>query len=127
MPITLDEAQVRAHLTMPDLIEAMAGALASFSSGTVTQPVRTVLDIGGRGFFGLRPAHVPDPDVFGAKLVTVFHENVERGLPSHLATILLFDSHTGELRAILDGRYITEARTAAVSAVSARYLARPDA
>ncbi len=60
------------------------------------------------------------------KLVTVYHSNLERELPSHLATILLFDPETGALSAILDGRYITEARTAAVSAVSAKKLARPD-
>jgi alanine dehydrogenase len=67
------------------------------------------------------------PARLGAKLVTVFNQNEARGLPSHLATILLFDPETGELQAILDGRYITEARTAAVSAVSTRHLARADA
>ena len=63
----------------------------------------------------------------GTKLVTVFGGNHERGLPSHLASILLLDPDTGALRAVLDGRYITEARTAAVSAVSSRLLARPRA
>jgi alanine dehydrogenase len=60
----------------------------------------------------------------GAKLVTVFGSNAARGLPSHLATIMLLDPETGALLALLDGRYITEARTAAVSAVSSRFLAR---
>jgi len=63
----------------------------------------------------------------GAKLVTVFGQNESRGLPSHLATILLLDPDTGALVGLLDGRYITEARTAAVSAVSARHLARTNA
>jgi len=63
----------------------------------------------------------------GAKLVTVFGENHKRDLPSHLATILLLDPETGALQAIMDGRYITEARTAAVSAVSTRFLAKPEA
>jgi ornithine cyclodeaminase len=73
------------------------------------------------------PAYIPQPARMGAKLVTVFGGNETRGLPSHLATILLLDADTGALEAILDGRYITEARTAAVSAVSARHLARADA
>jgi ornithine cyclodeaminase len=73
------------------------------------------------------PAYVGQPARLGAKLVTVFNENHTRGLPSHLATIVLLDPETGALVALLDGRYITEARTAAVSAVSARYLARASA
>ena len=59
----------------------------------------------------------------GAKLVTVFEQNHAKGLPSHLASIVLLDPETGALKALLDGRYITEARTAAVSAVSSRLLA----
>jgi ornithine cyclodeaminase len=90
--------------------------------------VRTVLTVGPtKAFFGVMPAYMPQPARLGAKLVTVFAGNEARGLPSHLATILLLDPETGALEAILDGRYITEARTAAVSAVSARHLARADA
>jgi alanine dehydrogenase len=70
------------------------------------------------------PALAHDPAALGAKLVTVFGGNAERGLPSHLASIVLLDPGTGALLALLDGRYITEARTAAVSALSSRLLAR---
>jgi alanine dehydrogenase len=128
MPLLLDEDAVRALLPMEDLIPAMASALADFSAGRVTQPLRTVLEIGAaRNFFGSMPAHVPAQHALGTKLVTVFGRNHERGLPSHLATILLLDEETGALQAIMDGRYITEARTAAVSALSVQQLARPDA
>jgi ornithine cyclodeaminase len=113
---------------MSDLIEAMEDALARFSAGDVLQPVRTVLTVGPtKAYFGLMPAYMPQPARLGAKLVTVFGNNEARGLPSHLATIVLLDPDTGALQAILDGRYITEARTAAVSAVSARHLARAEA
>ena len=126
--LILDESAVRAVLPMSELIEAMGGALAEFSSGRVVQPLRTVLEIGaGKNFFGVMPAHVPSQQALGTKLVTVFGRNAERGLPSHLATILLLDEETGGLLAVMDGRYITEARTAAVSAVSVQHLARPDA
>ena len=57
----------------------------------------------------------------------MYHSNAARGLPSHLATIVLLDPETGALQAVMDGRYITEARTAAVSAASAKHLARQDA
>lgn len=128
MPLLLTEPDVRAVLTMPDLIAAMEKALEAFSAGAVVQPVRTVLDIADHhAFFALMPAYLGSTPALGAKLVTVYHSNLERGLPSHLATIILLDPETGALSAILDGRYITEARTAAVSAVSVKKLARADA
>ena len=113
---------------MGELIAAMEAALARFSAGEVLQPVRSVLTVGPtKAYFGLMPAYVPNPGSLGAKLVTVFADNPSKQLPSHLATILLLDPETGALQAIMDGRYITEARTAAVSAVSARFLAKRDA
>jgi alanine dehydrogenase len=128
MCLILTESDVRTVLPMPDLIDAMDLALAEFSAGRVVQPVRSVLEVGpDRAFFGIMPAAVAAPAAVGAKLVTVYHRNHERGMPSHLATIVLLDPETGSLVAILDGRFITEARTAAVSAVSVRRLARPDA
>lgn len=131
MPLLLTEADVRRVLPMPDLITTMAGALADFSAGRVNQPVRTVLEVGpAKNYYGIMPAARTDADgrgTMGAKLVTVYHGNHARGLTSHLATIVLLDAETGALRALLDGRYITEARTAAVSAVSVDRMARPDA
>lgn len=128
MPLVLTEADVRSLLSMDDLIETMEVALADFSAGAVTQPVRTVLDVGDRkSFYGLMPAWMPSRPALGTKLVTVFEGNAARNLPTHLATIVLLDPETGALQALLDGRYITEARTAAVSAVSVTHLARESA
>jgi alanine dehydrogenase len=124
----LNEQQVHSLLPMGDLIAAMESALAKFSACEVLQPVRSVLTVGPtKAYFGLMPAYVPSPASLGAKLVTVFGENHKKQLPSHLATIMLLDPETGALLAMLDGRYITEARTAAVSAVSTRFLGRADA
>ncbi len=124
----LTEQQVHSLLPMSDLIAAMESALAKFSSREVLQPVRSVLTVGPtQAYFGLMPAYIPAPASLGAKLVTVFGDNHKKNLPSHLATILLLDPETGALLALMDGRYITEARTAAVSAVSTRFLAKADA
>lgn len=124
----LNESQVKSVLPMSDLIQVMEEAVARFSDGQALQPVRTVLTVGPtRAYFGVMPAYMPNPERLGMKLVTVFNSNEQRGLPSHLATIVLLDPETGALAAVMDGRYLTEARTAAVSAVSARHLARPDA
>ncbi len=111
---------------MGELIEAMESALAAFSSGRVTQPVRTAFELREMAFFALMPAYDQDRAILGAKLVSVIAGNAAKGLPTHLAAISLFDPVTGELLAVMDGRYITEVRTAAVSAVSVRHLARAE-
>ena len=123
----LTEADVARLVTPDDLIDAMEDAVRRFSAGEVVQPVRTVLSFGPHEFFGLMPAYVQEPAMLGAKLVTVCPGNTAIDLPSHLATILLFSPKTGALVALMDGRYITAARTAAVSAISADVLARDDA
>src|SRR5258708_38629423 len=130
----LTEADVKAVLTMDDLIETMAGALRAFSAKDVAQPVRTIISVGGDdAFFGSMPAFVRaggaagSGAALGSKLVTVFGANHAKGRPSPPASIVLFEPETGALLALLDGRYITEARTAAVSAVSSRLLARKTA
>lgn len=124
----LTEEHVRSVLPMEDLIACMESALARFSAGEVQQPVRTALLVGPeRNWWGLMPAYVDHPRAMGAKIVTVFAANASRGLHTHQAAIVLLDPDTGALMALMDGRYITEARTGAVSAVSARHLARADA
>jgi thiomorpholine-carboxylate dehydrogenase len=121
-PLFLDEAQVRQHLRMADLIPAMEKALIDFSSGKVTQPVRSVIKVDPPGgFFGMMPALTPEG--LGLKIVTFYPKNVERGLPTHMATISLVDPETGTPLAVMDGRLITEMRTAAVSAVATNLLA----
>jgi ornithine cyclodeaminase len=128
VPVLLTESDVRTVLTLPDLIEAMQAALIAFSAHRVQQPLRTVVEFGKeKSFFGVMPAFLPDAPALGTKLVTVVGTNPAVGLPSHLATIVLLDPATGALVALIDGRFVTEARTAAVSAVSTRLLARPEA
>ena len=126
MPLWLSESDVCAALPMGELIDAMQSALIAFSAGRVVQPVRTAVEFRPGSFFGLMPALDPDGPMLGAKLVTVIPDNLPLGLPSHQAAIVLFDPVSGALLAVTDGRYITEARTAAVSAVSVRHMARAD-
>lgn len=121
-----NEAQIRAVLKWELLIPALEDALVRFSAGLVTQPVRTMLDVAPHhDKFAVMPAVYGE--VMGAKLVTVFHENGALGLPTHHALIQLFDARTGAPLAVLDGRLITEMRTAAVSAIATRMLSDPDA
>jgi ornithine cyclodeaminase/alanine dehydrogenase-like protein (mu-crystallin family) len=125
-PVYLDEEQVRQHLRMEELITAMEKALIDFSSGKMTQPVRSVITIDPPGgFFGMMPALTPEG--LGIKIVTFYATNTERGIPTHMATIFLVDPETGTPLAVMDGRLITEMRTAAVSAAATKLLTAPDA
>jgi ornithine cyclodeaminase/alanine dehydrogenase-like protein (mu-crystallin family) len=118
----LDEDDVRAHLRWDELIAAMERALVEFSAGRIQQPVRRFLTIERHeGFFGVMPA--VGETVMGIKLVTFYPGNAARGLPTHLAMIQLFAPETGAVLALIDGRLITEMRTAAVSAAATKMLA----
>jgi len=122
----LTEDQVRAVLSYDDLIPAIRQALMDFSAGQVLQPLRTVIPVTAHtGWFAVMP--VVYGDVMGAKLVTFYPGNAALKKHTHMAMIQLFRADTGEPLAVMDGRLITEMRTAAVSAVAVDRLARPDA
>jgi ornithine cyclodeaminase/alanine dehydrogenase-like protein (mu-crystallin family) len=130
VPLLLTEAEVARALEMRALIPAMREALRRCSSGEVVQPVRATLRIEpAGGYYAPMPAYLRDErgGALGVKSVAFFPGNAGGPLPTHLATILLLDPGTGALLALLDGRLITELRTAAVTAVSVELLARPDA
>ena len=121
--VVLDEPAVQQRLHYKELIPAIADALAALSSGKVVQPVRTVLPVAPHhGFFAVMPAYA---GALGAKLVTFYPQNV--GVHTHHAVIVMLKPETGEPLAVMDGRLITEMRTAAASAVATQLLAREDA
>ena len=118
----LDEDAVRNLLQMEELIPAIASALADLSSKKAVQPVRMVLPVADHnGFFGVMPAY---NGALGAKIVTFYPQN--KDVHTHHGVILLFRPETGEPIAVIDGRLITEMRTAAASAVATDLLARRD-
>ena len=122
--MNLDETAVGRLLHMQEVIPQMERALADFSSGRVVQPTRVMLPVAEhQGFLGLMPAYTGT--ALGTKLVAFYPHNTD--VPTHHATILLFKPETGEPLAAMDGRLITEVRTAAVSAVATQRLAKPDA
>ena len=125
MVIQLDEEAVRAVLRWDPLIAEMEAALAAFSAGQVIQPVRNMITIEeGKRFLGVMPA--VSRDAMGLKLVSFYPGNAGTAVPTHLAMILLFRPDTGEPLAVMDGRLVTEMRTAAVSAAVTRHLASPE-
>ena len=106
----LSEREIRDRLRLEDLIPALRRALIEFSAGRVIQPVRTIVPVPEHhGYLGLMPAVYGD--LMGAKLVTFYPGNAGR-LPTHHAVVQLFSAATGEPLVTMDGRLITELRTA---------------
>jgi ornithine cyclodeaminase/alanine dehydrogenase-like protein (mu-crystallin family) len=127
--LVLSEHDVRRLLDMQSCIEEMADVLASLARGELFQPLRSVARApSADAFFGLMPAYREQPNpAWALKEIVVVPDNPSRGLDTHMGAVLLHDGETGTLVAVLNASPITEIRTAAVSAVATRALARPDA
>jgi ornithine cyclodeaminase/alanine dehydrogenase-like protein (mu-crystallin family) len=123
--LVLTRAEVEELLDLDDLVEALARAHAELSRGSVSMPPRiAALVPEHEALLGVMPAHLPGQGL-GCKLVTLFPHNVDRH--THQAAILVFDPENGTPTALMDGTYVTAARTAAGSALATRLLAREDA
>jgi ornithine cyclodeaminase/alanine dehydrogenase-like protein (mu-crystallin family) len=127
--LVLGREEVAEALPMDDCIEAMADVLAAHARKEVHQPLRSVsMPEASDGFMGLMPAHrAGGRPLYALKAVCVFPGNPARGLDAHQGTVTLFDGTDGRPTAILDASAITAIRTAAVSALATRLLARDDA
>jgi alanine dehydrogenase len=124
--LILKRAEVERLLDPGALLDALAGAFKALSTGEITAPPRNELAGPGGAFLLGMPGHAGN-GLMTVKVVTVYESNLERGIPSHLATIGLYDAETGACRAFLDGTYITAVRTSGAAAVACGVLARPDA
>ena len=127
--LVLNNQQIREMLPMRDCIELMADALSSLSRGEVFQPLRTIVrPPEARGLLGLMPAYrTGERGAFGMKAICVFPGNPAHGMDAHQGAVMLFSRETGELMALMNASEITATRTAAVSALATRLLAREDA
>ncbi len=127
--LILDSAQIRELLPMRDCIELMADALSALARDEIFQPLRTIIrPPQARGLLGLMSAYrAGEQGAFGLKAITVFPENPAQGKDAHQGAVMLFSRDTGELLALMNASEITAIRTAAVSAVATRLLAREGA
>jgi ornithine cyclodeaminase/alanine dehydrogenase-like protein (mu-crystallin family) len=126
--LVLNQEEVEHLLDMEGCIGAMERALAALARGEVHVPLRFVMRPGDEpSLLGLMPAHrAGDTPLYSLKTVAVFPDNPKRGLDAHQGTVTLFDGETGEVRVLMNASAITAIRTAAVSAVATRLLARED-
>ncbi len=127
--LVLSEHDVRRLLDMESCVEAMEEVLASLARGELFQPLRSVArPPDAAGLLGLMPAYRGgESPAYALKEIVVTPDNPTRGLDAHQGAVLLHDGGTGQLVAVLNASPVTEIRTAAVSAVATRALARPDA
>ncbi|OZQ60836.1 hypothetical protein CA600_26995 [Paenibacillus sp. VTT E-133280] len=125
--LVINQNEVAELLAMESCITVMESVLKDLSAGQAIQSLRQVLPLHQGNLIGLMPGFLQSEEVAGAKIISVFPSNHGSGLPSHQGLVTLFDSSTGVLKAVVDGQKITAIRTAAVSAVATRYLAREDA
>jgi len=126
--LILNRRDIEFLLTMPKCIELMESALVSLSRGEVILPLRPVLRVpDSPNVFALMPAYSKALKAIGTKLITVYPGNHGTALDSHQGAVLLFDGENGSLLAMMDAASITAIRTAAVSGVATRLLARTNA
>ena len=127
--LILNEHDVAELLTMQECTGVMEEALTALANGEVFNPLRFPIRApGAPGLLGLMPAwRGGTTPVYGLKEVCVFPGNPARGLDTHLGAVLLHSGDTGELLAVINAAAVTAIRTAAVSAVATRLLAREDA
>ena len=119
--------EVAKLLPYEECISLMREAMIALSAGRTRQLLRTILDLPEGRAFGSMLGAMLDDGVFGAKLVSVYPDNFDRGGPSHQGVVVLFDAADGAPSAILEAGEITAIRTAAASAAATDALARPEA
>lgn len=126
--LLLSKEDIKSVFSMKDAIEADKDAFRIFTEGKSEVPLRTVIPAPKHeGSFLFMPAYVPDLDTASIKIVNIFPKNIDKGIPSAPAQVLLVDGTNGIIIAILDGTYVTQLRTGAASGAAFDLLARKDA
>src|SRR5450755_2360493 len=123
----IDREEVARCLTYKICIPIVRHAMIAFSSGDTKQLLRSIIPLSEGRLFGIMPGAMGERAPFGAKLISVFHDNFARGVQSHQGLIVLFDPETGAPVCVVDAGEVTAIRTAAASAVATDALARKDA
>ena len=126
--LILTRSDLEKTVTMKDVIDAMEKAFAELKRGTAVLPMRATITLEKKaGWMGVMPAYLEEMGSLSTKIVTVFQKNLEKGVPTIMAAVILNSSETGAPLAIMDGTFITAMRTGAVCGLATKYLARKNA
>jgi ornithine cyclodeaminase/alanine dehydrogenase-like protein (mu-crystallin family) len=123
----IDREEVAQRLTYEKCIPIVREAMIAFSRGETKQVLRTIIPLSNGRLFGAMPGAMGAHGAFGAKLISVFHDNFARGIQSHQGLVILFDPESGAPVCVVHAGELTAIRTAAASAVATDALARKDA
>jgi len=123
----IDREEVARRLTYEMCIRIVRDAMIALSRGTTKQLLRSIVPLSEGRLLGVMPGAMGAHAAFGAKLISVFHENFARGMQSHQGLVVLFDPESGAPVCVVDAGEVTAIRTAAASAVATDVLARKDA
>lgn len=123
----IDRHEISRRLTYEKCIPIVREAMIAFSKGETKQLLRSIISLSEGRMFGVMPGAMGANAAFGAKLISVFHGNFDRGVPSHQGLVILFEPESGGPVCVLEAGEITAIRTAPASAVATHALAREDA
>ncbi len=123
----IDGEEVARRLTYELAIPIVREAMIALSAGRTRQHLRSIIPLAGTRLLGIMPGALGEDAPYGAKLISVYPENFDRGLPSHQGLVILFEPETGAPVCVVDATEVTAIRTAAASAVATHALARNDA
>ena len=124
--LLLNKEEIKSVFTMKDAIETDKDCYRMFSEGKFEVPLRAVIN-GSHGNFLFMPAYSEEMNAAGLKIVNIMPGNPTKGLPASIGQVILIDGETGEVRAIMDGTYVTALRTAAASGAAFDLFGRKDA
>lgn len=125
--VVLKQEDMQKVFSMKNAIQADKDALSIYSQGESNIPLRVNIDIHeheGQSLY--MPGYAAQANALGVKIVSVYPKNIEKGLTSVPATMVLVNSQTGEVCSLMDGTYLTRVRTGAVSGAATDILARKD-
>lgn len=124
----LSDQDIAKLLSMGEAIEAVEGAFAQLRRGKVVMPIRSTIMLPKyNGSISLMPSYLEESDAQATKIISIYPDNPNMGMPTTAAWIVVNNPKTGQIEAFMDATYLTGVRTGAVSGVAAKYLAPKDA
>jgi len=124
----LSDADIEKTIDMKETIDTVEEAFREYAKGNVVLPTRSTIMVPRyNGSISFMPSYLTELEAQATKIISIYPDNREKGLPTTAAWIIINDPETGMVQAFMDATYLTAMRTGAITGVAARYLAPEDA